>query len=206
MARQYSGKAVVRPRTAPERGSPPRSVDSRLAAGRSSHGKRRPRLIINSCITTLGALSGMTLGRMLLRGSYRRLFIDVIREGVAAAEAAGLRIPAYGGKLDYHSFVKGAGALADLRRHAVLCVMGLKYRRLKSSSLQSLERGRKTEVDFFNGYIVRAAAARGVAAPVNEALTRMVHELEAGARRIGPHNVGRKGRLVDITAAATVSP
>jgi len=54
--------------------------------------------------------------------------------------------------------LKGDNILADIRRHLVIMVIGFKYRRLKSSSLQSLERGKLTEVDYFNGYIVRNAA------------------------------------------------
>jgi 2-dehydropantoate 2-reductase len=147
------------------------------------------KLIINSCITTLGALSGRTLGWMLGRRVYRRAFTGIIREAMAAAAAAGIRVPPYAGRLDYEAFLRGEGVAGDMRRYVVLRVMGAKYRRLKSSSLQSLERGRPTEVDYFNGYIVRTARKHGIAAPLNERLTGMVHEIEAGKRAIGPHNV-----------------
>ncbi len=146
------------------------------------------KLIINSCITTLGAVSGRTLGWMLGRSLYRRIFIGIIREAMAAADAAGIKVPPYAGKLDYYAFLKGAGPLDDLRRHLFIRLLGAKYRRLKSSSLQSLERGRPTEVDAFNGYIVRTAGSCGLGAPVNELLTRMVHEIEARTRPIDPGN------------------
>lgn len=147
------------------------------------------KLIINSCITTLGALSGETLGWMLGRRLYRRIFIEIIREAMAAAGAAGITVPPYGGRLDYLTFLQGDGWLGALRRHLVLRVMGAKYRRLKSSSLQSLQRGRPTEVDYFNGYIARTARAHGTAAPLNERLTNMVHEIEAGKRTIQSSNI-----------------
>jgi 2-dehydropantoate 2-reductase len=146
------------------------------------------KLIINSCITTLGAISGRTLGWMLGRRLYRRIFIGIMKEAMAAAHAAGIAVPPYAGRLDYDRFLGGTGPLGELRRHLFIRLMGVKYRRLKSSSLQSLERGRLTEVDAFNGYIVRTARALGLSAPLNELLTDMVHGIEAGRRPIGPEN------------------
>jgi 2-dehydropantoate 2-reductase len=152
------------------------------------------KLIVNSCITTLGALSGRTLGWMLGRRLYRSTFIGIMREAMAAADAARIRVPPYGGRLDYYSFLEGDGPLHSLRRHLILRLMGVKYRRLKSSSLQSLERGRPTEVDYFNGYIARTAREHGTAAPLNERLTRMVHEVEARTRTIHPDTITRELR------------
>jgi 2-dehydropantoate 2-reductase len=44
---------------------------------------------------------------------------------------------------------------ARLRQHLTIWVIGRKYRRLKSSMLQSLERNNPTEIDYLNGYIVQ---------------------------------------------------
>ena len=67
-------------------------------------------------------------------------------------------------------------------------VIGFKYRRLKSSSLQSLRRGRPTEVDYLNGYIVRKGQAAGVPVPVNTAVVNMIHEIENGSRKVSEFN------------------
>lgn len=42
--------------------------------------------------------------------------------------------------------------------YIVIRAIGFKYRRVKSSSLQSLERGRPTEIDFLIGYICAKAS------------------------------------------------
>ena len=123
------------------------------------------------------------------RGDARRIFLAVIDEAVRTAAALGIRMPPYGGKLDYFRLVRGNTPLDDLRRHLTIRVVGLKYSRLKSSSLQSLERGRPTEIDWFNGYIARKGAEAGVACPVNRRLTEMVHEIEAGKRQIAVENL-----------------
>jgi len=124
-----------------------------VVVSRNIYGHLFSKLIINSCITSLGAICGLTLGPILAIKRIRSLFIEIIREAVKVADAMQLRIEPYANRLDYYSFVRGEGFLADVRRHTFIRLMGVKYRRLKSSSLQSLERGRRTEVDYFNGYI-----------------------------------------------------
>jgi 2-dehydropantoate 2-reductase len=48
------------------------------------------------------------------------------------------------------------------------------------STQQSVRRGQPTEVDFLNGAVVREASVAGLDAPVNRALTALVHEVEQG--------------------------
>ena len=147
------------------------------------------KLIVNACITALGAVCGLYLGEMMGRKDARRIFLGVIDEGVRVASAMHLTIPPYGGRLDYHQLMAGDGVLDRFRRHMMIRIVGLKYHRLKSSSLQSLERGRPTETDYFNGYIVRKGLELGVACPVNERLTQLVREIESGERKICTANL-----------------
>jgi len=147
------------------------------------------KLIVNSCITSLGAICGLRLGEMMKRKQARRIFLTVIAEAMAVSNAIPLTVPPFGGKLDYYRLMRGSGALDRLRRHAMIRIVGLKYRRLKSSSLQSLERGRPTEIDYFNGYIAAKGDALGVPCPVNHRLTQMVKEIENGKRSIKEENL-----------------
>ena len=48
----------------------------------------------------------------------------------------------------------------------------------KSSMLQDLERGRRTEIDAINGWIAHIGAEHGVACPVNRTLTLLVKAAE----------------------------
>jgi len=147
------------------------------------------KMIINACITTLGVISGLYLGKILAKRKARILFIEVIREAVEVAGAMGLTIaPGARGKLDYYKFI-APGFLSGFRRHLTIWIIGIKYRKLKSSSLQSLERGRKTEVDYYNGYIVEQGKAFSVSTPVNNKLKSMVNEIETGKRKIAPENL-----------------
>ncbi len=151
------------------------------------------KLIISACITTLGAVCGLYLGEMLSKRNTRKLFIEVIREAVAVAGAMGIRVPpGASGKLDYYKFL-APGLFSDFKRHLTIRIIGMKYRKLKSSSLQSLERGRKTEVENYNGYIAAKGKEHGVPAPVNSRLTSMVKEIECGERPISRENFKEMG-------------
>ncbi len=143
------------------------------------------KLIINACISTVGAVCGLSLGEMLNKRRYRNLFLAIIREGIMVARAMKLDIPKYAGKLDYYNLLKWG----LLRQHIFLFLFGFKYRRLRSSSLQSLKRGKKTEVDYFNGYITSKGDQFNISTPVNDRLVKLVHEIEAGKRVISANNI-----------------
>jgi 2-dehydropantoate 2-reductase len=153
------------------------------------------KLAINCAITTLGAITGQLLGTMLRRASLRRLSLAIISEVVDVATALGITLEPVGGTLDlqrlYLAPERRARGLAPglLVKHVLILAVGLKFRRLKSSMLQSLERGRRPEVDVMNGMVVERGKEAGVATPVNRALTEMIHEIEQGKRRIEPANL-----------------
>jgi 2-dehydropantoate 2-reductase len=151
-------------------------------------GHKYSKLIINSCITSLGAICGLYLGKMLMIRKVRKIFIEIIRESVAVAGKMNINIEVFGGRLDFKKFIEGDGLLSDLRRNMILIFIGYKYRRLKSSSLQSLERGKPTEVEFLNGYIARQAISYGVEAPVNNYIVNIIHQIEQGMRDITVSN------------------
>lgn len=146
------------------------------------------KLIVNSCITSLGAISGLYLGEMLRKKHVRDIFIRIMIEAVDVANAMGLKIPPYTGKLDYYDLVDLSSTIKRLKAHLTIRVVGIKYRRLKSSSLQSLERGRLTEIDFFNGYIANKADELKVEAPINKAITEIIKEIEDKRTKIQESN------------------
>ena len=151
-------------------------------------GHRYSKLIINSCITSMGAICGLYLGEMLAAKRMRRIFVSIIREAVAVSDAMGLKLEVFGGRLDFKKFVAGGGWLSDLRRDIMIRIIGFKYRRLKSSSLQSLERGRPSEIDYLNGFIVNAAASYNITVPVNVKIVETIRLIEQGRLTIGIEN------------------
>ncbi|MEJ2212175.1 MAG: ketopantoate reductase C-terminal domain-containing protein, partial [Anaerolineae bacterium] len=153
------------------------------------------KLAINCVITTLGAASGQRLGRMLRRGDVRRLGLALVSEVVDVARALDVSLEPVGGTLDLDRLYlppgrrTGGPGLDRLMRHAIMLLVGLRFRKLKSSMLQSLERGRPPEIEYMNGYVAARGREAGVPTPVNAALTAMVSEIAAGLRPITPHNL-----------------
>lgn len=153
-------------------------------------GELYSKLIINSCINSLGVIGGVRLGQLLADKNTRKVFIMLMREAMAVANAMNIKVePAGGGKLDYYAFLNGNGLLADVKRHLTVRMLGFKYRRIKSSSLQSLERGHRTEIDFLNGYICDYGRKHNVPTPVNNTVRKMVLEIEEGKRRMSMDNI-----------------
>jgi len=155
------------------------------------------KLIINSCTTTLGAISGLYLGEMLKLKVARDVFLSIFSEAVPVAEAMNIKLEKIGGKIDPYNFVKTEKesnekfSFSLLKKHLTMLAIGFKYRRLKSSSLQSLERGKPTEIDFLNGYIVEKARENNLPATINQRLVSLVKDIEAGKLKIGPENLKR---------------
>lgn len=153
------------------------------------------KLAINCVITTLGAVSGQLLGEMLRRRDVRRLALVLISEVIDVARAQDITLEPVGGTLDLAKLYlppnrRTAGFSPDLvTKHAIILLVGIKFRRLKSSMLQSLERGRRPEIDFMNGYVVAKGREVSVDTPANGALAAMVREIEAGTRPITPDNL-----------------
>jgi len=58
-----------------------------------------------------------------------------------------------------------------------------------SAMLTHFERGRKTEVDFINGYVVTLGHASGVPVHMNAAITDLVHQIERGVLRPTPERM-----------------
>ena len=66
---------------------------------------------------------------------------------------------------------------------ALLEAVGLRYRRLRSSMLSAIERGRVPAIDFLNGEVVTHGARHGLSVPVNAAVVEMVRALARGEER-----------------------
>jgi 2-dehydropantoate 2-reductase len=181
-------------------GGPPDAVVERLVDYLAPVGKVRTtdnlagvrwsKLALNSAITTLGAVGGERLGEIVRHHYVRRLALEIFTELVAVAHGLDIPLAHVSGTFSLESIALPRHAdgtplgLRDLWwRHAMLLAVGMKYRRVRSSMLYALERGRPPEVDYLNGEIVRRAEALGLQAPVNRRLTELVHSIAAGERK-----------------------
>jgi len=147
------------------------------------------KLIINSCITSVGAVCGLYLEQMLAKKKVRLVFLRIMEEAMAVADVMEIKVEIFAGKLDYYTFLQKGGMSLALKRHLFLRALGFKYRRLKSSMLQSLERKQPTEIDYLTGFITENGKKHQVPTPVNDQIFNMVREIEQGKRAISPDNL-----------------
>lgn len=165
-------------------------------------GARWSKLAINCAITSLGTIGGERLGELLRYRFVRRLGLEVMTEVVRVARHEGIRLEKVSGTIDLNWIaltardVASAGSPSLLAKHAVLLAVGARYRRLRSSMLMAIERGREPAVDFLNGEIVRRAVAHGLPAPVNGRVQQLVHAI---ARRELRPGIALLRRLYDET-------
>jgi 2-dehydropantoate 2-reductase len=136
-------------------------------------GARWSKLAINCAISALGTIGGERLGELLRHRFVRRLGLEVMSEAVQVARRCGVQLEKVSGTLDLNWIAltpadrSGPGSPSLLAKHAVLLAVGAKYRRLRSSMLIAIERGREPAVDFLNGEVVRRGDELGVPVPIN---------------------------------------
>lgn len=150
-------------------------------------GVRWSKLAINSAISTLGTIGGDRLGVLLRRAIVRRLALEIMSETVEVARAQGVRLEKVAGTLDLDWLAltpsERSGSIAIALKHALLIAVGTKFRRMRSSMLSAIERGRVPAVDFLNGEVVALGEKHQIATPVNAAATALVHALARGEAR-----------------------
>lgn len=119
------------------------------------------KLLINIAINPLGSILGVPNGNILNRSNIQKLLYSTLNEGLEVAHAS---LPRY----DFSSVPQ---IVEDVL---------FKTSENKCSMLQDLERGRKTEIDYLNGYIVRRGHELGINTPVNKALVEIIKKFESG--------------------------
>ncbi len=154
-------------------------------------GARWSKLAINCAISSLGTVGGDRLGSLLAHRFVRRLAIEVMSEVVEVARAEQIQLVKVSGTLDLEKMAlteaekHASGSASLVKKHALLLAVGARYRRLRSSMLSAIERGRRPAVDYLNGEIVTRADRHGIATPVNALLQRTVHRIADGELRPG---------------------
>lgn len=117
------------------------------------------KLILNCAGNSVTAVARASYGQVAANELTQKVMAAAAEEGIAVARAAGIELP----KMDLVATgLKFAADLGDAT----------------SSTAQDILRGKRTEIDSLNGYIVRRSAELGVPTPVNSTLYALVRLLE----------------------------
>ena len=141
------------------------------------------KLLINMN-NAVNALSGRTLLDELRKRDYRRVFSASIKEGLRLLGRAEIE-PAKVGPLALPVLARVLDS-PDWLFNTLFFRMWKIDPKARSSMSDDLAEGRKTEVDFLNGELIRLAERLRMDAPVNLAIVELVRKAEAGAPALAP--------------------
>lgn len=117
------------------------------------------KLIVNCAYNALSAITQLPYGKLVQEPNVPAVMSDIVDECLAVARAARVAVP---------------GDMHEAARRIAQTMPG-QY----SSTAQDLARGKKSEIEHLNGYVVRKGAALGVPTPANRTLLALVKLLEA---------------------------
>ncbi|MEE9305893.1 MAG: ketopantoate reductase C-terminal domain-containing protein, partial [Spirochaetia bacterium] len=147
------------------------------------------KLAVTSTFTAMGAITGLPFGKLAASREIRDIMLTIGREVFEVSRAEGITLESLGGGVDFERFLSDQGYSRFLK-HQFMRIIGYKSRDTESSMLDSIRRGRKTEVEFINGRLVQAADRSGVPVPCNRLVVDLIRELESGKRSPKPDNLG----------------
>jgi len=151
-------------------------------------GKRWSKLAINAAISALGTIGGDRLGALLQHRFVRRLGLEIMTECVEVARKHDVRLEKVAGTVDLDWLALSedekvaSGSPSLVAKHAMLLAVGFRYRRMRSSMLAAIERGRIPAVDFLNGEVCTRGRVVSVPTPVNDAARAFVWSIARGER------------------------
>lgn len=157
-------------------------------------GAQWTKLVVNM-LNAVPAIVGWSVQDVIDDRRLRRVVTASMRETVRIAIERGVRFGALQGLGDRRLRLLARVPLAIgqvlpwLMRVRMGAVPNL------GSTQQSVLRGQRTEIDYLNGAVVREASAIGRVAPVNAALTALVHEVESTGSHLPVERV-----LTDVPA------
>jgi 2-dehydropantoate 2-reductase len=158
-------------------------------------GERWSKLALNCMANPIAGLSGLGTAELRLDPGARRIAVFLAAEVIRLGRARGFEIePIWG--IAAQRFVDGADGhgLADveaaLGRDAASRAGG------RPSLLQDVLRGRRTEIDALNGYVVSEGQRLGVPTPLNEAVVDLYRRHGVGSLRPDPRNLEPLLKLV----------
>jgi len=146
------------------------------------------KLLINH-VNALPAITGRSVQEVVAHPGLRRVMSASLRETVRIARRAGVRFDPFLGIPGPLVGLIGLAPLALVDRIPMTIARGMGEVPNPASTLQSIRRGRLTEIDFINGAVVALATEHGWRAPVNAALVALVHEVEDSGRFLAPDEV-----------------
>lgn len=168
------------------------SVDSARAT-RNLWGVRWSKLCVNGMRNGVSAATGLGGNARDRHDRIRRVVVKLAGEAVKVGRAIGLDLEAIA-KIDPDLWVRASDnepeAVTALDALILAGTSGAARSDLQRPSMaQDIHKGRRTEIDFMNGYIAEKGRECGVLAPTHAALTEIVRKVERRQIEARPENL-----------------
>ena len=133
----------------------------------------------NNC---LPGILGKSMQEVFSDPDISRISIAIWREGLRIIDRAGIKLVSLPGFPVENITKLTSMPAADGTRVFSGIMQGLSKEPLYGSILQSIMRGRLSEIDYINGEFVRLAEEHNMQAPLNKVLVDLVHSVEKNNR------------------------
>lgn len=142
-------------------------------------GERWSKMAVNCMANPLAGLSGLGTSEVRADPAARRIAIQVGAEVIRVGRAAGYEVEPIMG-IEAQRIVDAAEGRGLAKVEEEMRAAGASSRGGRPSLLQDVMRGRRTEIDELNGFVVAEGKRLGVPTPFNEAVVREVHRHGVG--------------------------
>lgn len=122
------------------------------------------KFLFNTCLNAIGAITRMSYGELVSNAHTRHLIAQLADETIRVIRA----------ERQHELAPDGSRYLEQTLTPFVLP----KAAAHRSSMLQDVEAGRRTEIDYLNGAVVRMGQRQGIATPSNDAVASLVRARE----------------------------
>lgn len=155
-------------------------------------GERWTKLCMNGMANGISAATGLSSPEANRNDAIRRFAIQLGGEAVRIGRALGYAIETIGNLDPNRLEAAASGDATALGEVNAVILAGTNTRRSpdqRPSMGQDMRKGRRTEIEFMNGFVVAKGREVGIAAPANAALTETVTRVERGEIPARPENV-----------------
>jgi 2-dehydropantoate 2-reductase len=136
------------------------------------------KLLMNATFSGMSAALGCTFGDILRNEKAMKSLAHIADETIKVAHALGIRMETMQGKDMEFLELSGESGVED--KMDFYQDVWSPHKNLKASMLQDLEKKKKTEIDFINGFVSKKGKEYGVKTPYNDMVIHLVKEAETG--------------------------
>lgn len=143
------------------------------------------KLIVN-LINCLPAVTGLSYRKIAENKELLKLLTLLIKEGFFVLHCSGIKISSIPGVPVslFKALFKLPFFITNILVKAMFSGMG--NFEVIGSTLQSIRRGKTTEIDYLNGEIVNLGKNHNIPAPYNKAILEAIHMVESGGKFFSP--------------------